>query len=369
MKRLLIVVGLALAIFGCGGGGALRGPGGSPADTTRDAVRESSARAFFGAAQSGALAPMGGMSGTTGSNTGGGFGIFGIGGFVHQFAPGPGGGAGGPRSAMRLYRQRMQSAQRGTVGTTGSGTDGSVTDGTATDGTTNDGGGTGGTGGGGWDGFYFDDYLGLWVDTTSTDTSFSQKLYIDEAKTEPAGSFETTFPTGWDAYPYEYRSSFEITAGDFAGAHGLYVTSISSEMEGTSSYENVWPGFGSDKGWWKWRDGASSWSYEGHSDDGAWYKGSGEFFDDWHGTSTFEDSFGYRFSYVYNSDGSGSAKIEGPDKGLPATMTWTAEGHVRIVWADGTVDEWDWWGVGVEGGTTGTGTNGGGGTPLARPRR
>ncbi|MEZ0325683.1 MAG: hypothetical protein ACAH95_07235, partial [Fimbriimonas sp.] len=53
--------------------------------------------------------------------------------------------------------------------------------------------------------------------------------------------------------------------------------------------------------------------------------------------------------------------IEGPDEGLPAKVTWTPEGHYRIEYADGTVEEWDMWsgdgGVGF--GTTGSGGTGG----------
>ena len=50
--------------------------------------------------------------------------------------------------------------------------------------------------------------------------------------------------------------------------------------------------------------------------------------------------------------------IEGPDPGLPAKVTWTPEGHYRIEYADGTVEEFDMWGIM---GGLGYGTSGGGG--------
>ncbi|AIE87030.1 hypothetical protein OP10G_3662 [Fimbriimonas ginsengisoli Gsoil 348] len=221
---------------------------------------------------------------------------------------------------------------------------------------------TGGTGGGGWNDFYFDDYLGLWVQTESTDTSFTQHLYADEAKTEPAGLFQTNFPSGWNVFPYQFSSSFAITRGNFTGARGMYVTTVTSDVKGSSSYENVWPGYGSDKGTSSWNGSSSAWSSEANDTTGAWWKGGGQYFDDGHGSSSYEDSLGFKASFVYNADGSGSARMEGPVTGLPATITWTASGHTRIVYADGTVEEWDaggFFGGGGEGGTTGAGTDGG----------
>jgi hypothetical protein len=84
------------------------------------------------------------------------------------------------------------------------------------------------------------------------------------------------------------------------------------------------------------------------------------------GSSLVESSDGYKSTFMFNSDGSGNAKIEGSDPLLPALIKWDAEGNVEIRYADGTVEKynrWSWFGGGSsddgsgtgEGSTTGTG--------------
>lgn len=338
-KLVPLLVALYL-VLGCGGSSTSSGTRGTPSALTRGAVREGYARSLMGLAQAGMFAGGGNSGGTTGSS---GYGFPMIGPFVYRFLPsgGDGGGTGGA-SPMASLRRSLSHRGVDSGGTNGGGTDGS------------------GTNGGG-SSFYYDEYLGLWVDVVSTDTSFTQYLYTDESKFQSAGVFESTFPSGWDTYPYQYESTFYITAGNQKGAHGRYSTVVEGDEKGKSEFETVWPNLGSDSGESTWNRGASTWAYSSHLDD-AWWSGSGESLANGSGKSTFSDSFGFRASYVYRADGSGSGRIEGPQEGLPAKITWTSDWRVRIVYADGTAEEWnpyDYFGGG-DGGTNTTGTVGSG---------
>lgn len=328
MRKVLLLLFALYIVVGCGGGGSSSG-GVAPNAQTRQSVKDGIVHSLMGVAQAGM---GGGVSGTTGGN-GGGFGFPMIGPYLFQFLPGPGGPPPSPMTAARHQAHPMEGGTSG--GTTGTNTDG----------------------GGGGVSFYYDDYLGLWADMESSDTSYTVSLYEDEAKSVPAGSFHSTFPSGWDTYPYAMDSSFEITAGNFNGAHGHYSMLISSENKGHSSFETVWPTFGTDTGETSWDNGSSDWKYESHVDD-QWWKGEGSFSPNGSGSSAFSSSAGYTASYVYHSEGSGSGRVTGPDPGLPATIMWSSTGHVKIVYADGSVEEWDPSDYYGDGGTNGSGTSG-----------
>ncbi len=217
--------------------------------------------------------------------------------------------------------------------------------------------------------FYFDDYLALWVDITSTDTNYSVLLYEDQAKTKPAGHLTSTFPTSSTTFPQVYHSEFEVTAGTLSGAHGYYDTTISEDGSSNSSYENSFPDGSHSKGQSSWAvSGESNWSDRTEGTGGYYFQTSGQFHSDGSGHTVSSDSAGYGQDYTYNADGSGVAIINGPDPGLPAKMVWDNTGKVTITWADGTVEVWDpakdngGGGGAGGGGGTGTGTGGGGGT-------
>jgi hypothetical protein len=279
-------------------------------------------------------------SGTTGSGTsGGGGGLPFVGGFVHSLGTtgsGTGGGTGG--SARPAPFGGVPRGEFGTTGTTSSG------------------------GGGDWDPtFYFDEYLGLWVENTWSDGGSTTLLFIDQAKEQPAGSFHSTY-SDWNTYPVIGTSSYEITAGPFAGAHGSYQTSYDSDSAGSMEYDNFWPGYGSDEGRSAWTADNWTWNSSQSLEDGSWSKSSGTALPDGAGQFVWENSEGYRWAYSTHPDGSGQGTVSGPDPGLPAKVTWTATGHYRIVYADGTVEEWDMFsGVDeVVSGTSGsTGSTGG----------
>jgi hypothetical protein len=342
MRSLLVaaaIISLFALLIGCGGSGSTGG-GTSPNSATRLHLQKTLSQSQLALVLAGFQTPgqagfINGSNGGTSGSTGGGGGYMMIGGYVRGIGSGVGttGGTGG--------------AEPSTSGSTSSSTNG---------------------GGGG---FYFDDYLGLWADTQETPGHFTTLLYTDEAKTTAAGSFDTVF-SNWDSYPVTYSSTYEITAGTFSGANGKYDVVYQTEDSGHMQYTNHWPGYGDDSGKSSWSPDGSNWTYTSNPDDGSWAHYSGHFAADGSGSTTSENSDGYKWNYHFNADGSGGGTIEGPDPGLPATITWTADGHYHIVYADGSFEDWDF-GSGSSGGTVGTttgsttdvsttGANDGGGT-------
>ncbi|GDX40842.1 hypothetical protein LBMAG21_11340 [Armatimonadota bacterium] len=220
--------------------------------------------------------------------------------------------------------------------------------------------------------FYFDEYLALWVDITYTDTSYSVFLYEDQEKAKPAGHLISAYPGADAPFPQIYRSDFEVTAGQLKGAHGYYNTTINQDYSSQSSYESSFPDGTHSKGQSTWTsDGESKWSDRTDGAGSYFYQTTGQFHADGSGHTVSSDSTGYSQEYTYNTDGSGSALIQGPDPGLPAKIVWDNTGKVTITWADGTVEVWNpntgnGDGTGNSGGTTGgSGGSGGGGTTTS----
>ena len=344
----LVYVFLAALLIGCGGASVGVGGGSSPTSRTREAIKSGYLRALIGAGALGA-GPSGGFGGggTTGGSssgstgTSGGFPGFGF--LVHDYSS-PGSDTSGSSTGRTI-----ESTSGSTTGTTGGDLPGPS--------------------------FYYDDYLNLWLDSSWTDTSSTVLLYEDEQKSKPAGSFVTTYPSGWKTYPYSYLSKFEITAGSYAGAKGSYESVAESESAGHMAYTSTWPGYGQDSGESSYTAEGGTWSYASTLTNGTWYHDTGSYTMT-KSTFTSEDSSGYRRSYTYLADGSGSGRIEGPDPGLPAIIEWDVNGHTKITYADGTSEEWDAWSGGTTGSTAGdggtvtgstgdVGTSGGGGTRLA----
>lgn len=209
--------------------------------------------------------------------------------------------------------------------------------------------------------FYYDDYLGLWVQVVEGTDSSSYLLYQDEAQTEPAGSIVTRWPADWSTYPQVYSSSYSFTAGFLAGSHGDSLDTTNADGSGASSYEDIYSDGSSDKGSSTWSvSGASSWSSRSDMSDGSWFECSGSFAADGSGKTHEKSSDGYAADYVYNPDGSGSALISGPDPGLPAKIVWDVYGNETITWADGTVETIPAWYGYATSGSGGIGTAGGG---------
>lgn len=317
-----LIVPVALAVLiGCGGGGSNSGPSGSaPTALTRQQVKDGFGQSIIALAQSGMV---GGSVGTSGGSTGSMGGVPFIGAFVRQFLPGPG-----------ILLSRDTTGGGGTTGSTSSG------------------------GGGELPEIYFDEYLGLWVEWTETGNTYSTNLFEDQEKTKPAGSFVNTFDESGN-----FTSTFTISAGPFAGAHGLYETVVSNEgASGETTYDNTWPTWGHDAGTASWSDNGSQWHHRSELPDDSWFESNGTFNSNGSGSASGSDSRGYNYSFTYNADGSGRGRVEGPDAGLPCTLTWDTSGVTRIVWADGSVETYDpnqWF---EEGGTTGNATGDVGGT-------
>jgi hypothetical protein len=210
--------------------------------------------------------------------------------------------------------------------------------------------------------FYFDEFLGLWVDIQDTATQSTYTLYVDEAKTQPAGSIVTTIPSG-TTYPQTFASTYNFTAGVLAGSHGSYQTTVNQDGSGSSSYTDTYTDGSKDSGQSSWTvAGGFTWTDQSTDSTGAQTTSSGAFHSDGSGATHSTTSDGYTIDYTYNADGTGSGKISGPAAGLPANITSDVYGDITITYADGTVDSIPGWTV-----VPVTGTNPGGSTPPAPP--
>ncbi|MFM7189115.1 MAG: hypothetical protein ACKO14_15015 [Armatimonadota bacterium] len=207
--------------------------------------------------------------------------------------------------------------------------------------------------------FYYDEWLQLWIDVKYTSEVYRQDMYLDEAKSQPAGFVESIMPLDWTVFPIVYSNRYRFDKGPLAVSWGDYLTK--SEADGTffSTYENTSADGSFDKGKSSYTPGGD-YTYESTSTlaSGAWTKYSGTYRMDGSGESVVETSDGYTSTFTFNADGSGKARIEGNDPLLPATITWDAEGNVVIRYADGSVEKynrWAWFGGGASEGGTGKG--------------
>jgi len=207
--------------------------------------------------------------------------------------------------------------------------------------------------------FYYDEWLQLWVDVKMTPELYRQDMYIDEAKSQPAGFAESVMPTDWTVFPIVFSHRYRFDKGPLAVASGEYVTQ--SEADGTyrSNYENLSSDGTVDKGFSTYvATGDYTYSSSTTLASGEWSKYTGTYRMDGSGSSLVETSDGYKSTFDFYADGSGKARIEGNDPLLPATITWDAEGNVVIRYADGSVEKynrWSWFGGGSSDGGTGTG--------------
>ena len=201
--------------------------------------------------------------------------------------------------------------------------------------------------------FYYDYYLGLWVEITETNSTSTYALYEDEAKTKPAGSIETTWAVDDTTFPQVYQSSYSFTAGYLAGSHGASTNTNNADGSGSAHYDDVYADGWSDKGQSSW-SGQGDYSYSSRTQTAAsqWTESRGSFRADGGGGTHMATSDGYAADYVYNTDGSGHGTITGPDPGLPVTISWDAYGNTTIRYADGTIETIPGWGgyTGGEGG-------------------
>jgi hypothetical protein len=203
--------------------------------------------------------------------------------------------------------------------------------------------------------FYFDYYLGLWVQIEETANTSSYLLFEDEGKARPAGHITTINPIDWDTFPQKFTSSYEFTRGYLTGSHGSSENITNADYGGSSRYENVYADGWKDKGASNWSGrGDFSWSSRTDGVNQEWSEGAGSFSAEGNGGMRLSSSDGYRSDYRYNADGSGHGRITGPDPGLPVTISWDAFGNTTIVYADGSIEHIPGWGS----------DNGGGAEPL-----
>lgn len=299
-----VVLGVLAVVFGlqgCGGNGA--GPsfeGRPPTPQTKDRVQRTFGIGLNSLALSGAKAGGGALRDGSSQDSGASFSM--LGGFLRD------------------------------AGLTNAGV-------TRRDPTTGSGGSNGWVGG---SGHYFDEWLGLWVDAQFSGNRATFALFVDEAMTRPAGSLVSEFPTDPGHFPQECRSRHEILAGLLAGSRGFYEMTFQTETEGSMRWQNSNPDEGTDEGSATWNGNEYGWANSYRGQDGFWSNDSGTFGADGSGSARSVNSWGYRNQFTYLADGSASGVMEGPDAGLPAQISWDANGRGRIRWADGTVEEFDW---------------------------
>ena len=325
--------GVAPIMVGCGGS-VPRVPG---MDSTRAKVLAMHERVTGSARAFGAAAPSSGMMdggvGNSGGSTGGG-GVPGSGGtavgmpylgaFLNQKRPGAGGSS-RKRVSARATRQED----------------------------------------GGSSTWYFDWFLGLWVEVLEEPGRSRYSLYVDEEKTQPAGHMETIWPVDWETYPMQWSSTYEFTEGVMQGTSGTWSTVSETMSSGSSSGEHRWSDGALQTSESKWTEnGDSTWRSRSEGPGKWWSDSAGTFRSDGSGGMRHEDSDGYSVVYVYNRDGSGRATFSGPEKDLPVVIEWDGKGNAWMIYADGRrekLENWwgHWWGGGV---VTGGGSDGGSGT-------
>ena len=195
--------------------------------------------------------------------------------------------------------------------------------------------------------FYFDYYLGLWVQTSYSKTESRYSLYEDEAKTKSAGSIVSSWPTDWETFPQVWKSSYEFTAGFMKGSHGSSENVTNAGWSGSTKFENVYIDGWKDKGQSNWSgQGDSSWFNRTESADGKdWTESAGSWRSNGAGGTRMSTSDGYEAVFTFNSDGSGRGTIKGPEAGLPASISWDNQGNVTIRYADGTIERFNRWGI------------------------
>lgn len=325
----ILVAVTALALISCGGSGG--GGSSTPLSETGRAVQEVQRLSIMSMSKSGiALAPfmMHGFGGGTGGGTTGSTGSF-----------------GGVSSIGFFFRNFGGTTGEGSTGGTGSGT-------------------TGSTGSG--SNFYYDQWLGLWVDFEWTENTSTTTFTLDEAKTQPAGQVTSTYTGEFGSYPQTYTNQYTFSAGPLTGSNGTYISVQTSATHGSMSYANTYADGSSDSGESQWTDLTSSFESRWEGPGGTpWFEDSGTWNADNSGTYTCENSQGWASTWTYNSDWSGSATFTGPDPLLPAMMAWNSHGRYTVTYADGSTESWNWddfWGGVGEGGTTGSGTSSTGGS-------
>jgi hypothetical protein len=210
-------------------------------------------------------------------------------------------------------------------------------------------------------GFYFDEWLGLWVQSSLLSNEFRYDFFEDEAKSMPAGHMSMKWPAEGSGYPQRWSSDFRFDAGTMVGSKGIFTGVQASEQVGSMEYDSLWAGSRA-KGSSDWSPAGSTWKNRSDSADGSWTKDRGEFLADGSGVTHSKNSLGYASEYRWLSSGAGSGTIAGPDAGLPARIVWDASGEGTITYADGTSEEFHWWTVAAAGGGTGTGGTSGGGS-------
>lgn len=202
--------------------------------------------------------------------------------------------------------------------------------------------------------FYYDYFLGLWVQIDEAPGKATYWLWEDAEKTVPAGSIKTTFPTDLTIFPQVYQAEYEFREGFLKNSMGSSQSTLNADSSGSRSYQHSYGDGWSSKGEESWT-GTGDYSWSSRTDivfansntsitDVKWVENSGTFRSDGSGSNRYNTSEGYSGDYTYNADGSGRARITGPDPGLPVTITWDPYGNTIIQYADSSTERIPGWG-------------------------
>jgi hypothetical protein len=211
---------------------------------------------------------------------------------------------------------------------------------------------------------YFDSWLGLLADPSSTETRSETRYFVDQALTQPGGQavYEFTSPS-----PGVFNSTWteELTAGLRAGYRrsGSWAWS-DAQMSYSWSESAQDPMYGSSSSSGSYSPTTGGTYTSRWEKDGVWNEISGVHRPDGSWTQVTRSSLGVTMTLNGTPDGSGTGTITGNSFFLPATLVFDRNGQGEITWSDGTKTPFSLYGADGGGGSSGggSGSTGGGGS-------
>ena len=190
---------------------------------------------------------------------------------------------------------------------------------------------------------YFDSVLNLWVVVRLAPSGMFETMYVDRDRTQPAGNL--TYLT--DESNFTLSGSLAVTAGPFAGISGTYnQTVVASGTSGNMSYSL--PAGATTSLQFSYKNDAAGAIYgtatvgiafpDGYAQSqSVTLSPSGAL------TVRASDSNNLKSTFHFRSGYSGTGLISGSEPGLPARVTWDANGVGLFKFADGSTSPISGW--------------------------